>query len=466
MSDIVLIKAGVLDRSHPLVTPPLGIMSLAAVARAAGHRVSLIDAKVENLAPEAVLRRVAGLAPQVVGVSGFSNEWESFETIGRLLKENLPRAVLLGGGPHATSYPDEIMARAPFDYLALGEAEETFVELLDALAQGGEARQVPGLVYRENGAVRRTAPRAALADLDRIPFPAYDLIDLGTYSKLLSASAIGRRRYMSILTSRGCPYHCTYCHSLFGKRFRARSPDRVVEELTLLRERYGIRDIEVTDDIFNFDRDRVMELCRRVMAAKLDLRLSFPNGLRADRVDPEMIDALRRAGTVMISYAVETASPRLQKLIRKNLDLDHVSRSIAETVRAGIFTTAYFMLGFPTETEEEMLLTAEYAARSPLHAASFFIVTPFKGTELWNLVPPHVKELAGRRWFSFHHGYVNLSQVSNGRLVTLRRRAYRRFCLSPRRIARTFYRYPDKREFFHAVGVLARLFLARSAFAA
>ncbi len=454
--NIVLIKAGILDPVHPLVVQPLGIMYLAAAAREAGHSVTLIDAKAEGLDFNATYERVERSSPDVVGISGFSNEWESFEQMGSYIKKRIPEAYLIGGGPYATSFPEKILERAPFDCLVVGEGEVTFIEFLDAIHKNQSLDGVAGLAFRKNGEARLTPPRAFIDNLDSIPLPAYDLIDMDLYSKNITASPIGRRRNMTVMTTRGCPYRCIYCHNLFGKSFRAKSVDKVLEELVLLVERYNIKDFEFCDDIFNLNRDRLIEICSRIVKEKLGVRLTFPTGLRGDKMDKEMIVALRKAGTVMISYAVESASPRIQKMIKKNLNLDKVKETIRETVRQGIFTHAFFMLGFPTESEDEMNMTINFAAHTKLHTASFFIVTPFKATELWDYVPSELQEKVTEKWFSFHGGYINISAVPTHRLMAKRQMAYLRFFFNPLRVMRIVYRHPDKRFLPEALHILLR----------
>lgn len=459
--NIVLIKAGTLDPVLPLVVQPLGIMYLAAVAREAGHNVTLIDAKAEGLNLEATCDRAERSSPDVVGISAFSNEWESFEQTGISIKKRIPEVYLCGGGPYATSFPEEILERAPFDCLVVGEGEVTFMELLDSIQKRRTIDSVSGLAIRKNGKAQLTPPRSFIENLDSLPLPAYDLIDMDLYTKNITASPVGRRRNMTVMTTRGCPYRCIYCHNLFGKTFRAKSVDKVLEELMLLVERYRIKDFEFCDDIFNLDRDRLIEICSRIVKEKLDVRLTFPTGLRGDRMDKDMIVALRKAGTVMISYAVESASPRIQKMIRKNLDLNKVDETIQETVRQGIFTHAFFMLGFPTETEEEMNSTIKYATHTKLHTASFFVVTPFKATELWNYVPGELKEKVTEKWFSFHGGYINISDVPTHRLMAKRQMAYLKFFFNPLRVARIAYRHPNKRFLPEALRILLRQLLKK-----
>lgn len=453
---ITLIKAGAVKSVLPFVGQPLGIMYLAAVAREAGHKVQLIDAKSEGLSSESAIALAEGFAPDLVGISGFTNEWESFEQLGRLSKQKMPRVTLVGGGPYATSFPKEILQRTPFDYLVLGEGERTFLDLLESLSKDGSPHKVRGLAYRENGVMAYSPAQPLIEDLDALPIPAYDLLDMDLYTKHITASPIGRRRNMTVMTARGCPYRCIYCHNIFGKRFRAKSVDKVIEEWSLLARTYKIRHFEICDDIFNFDRDRLMAICDRVVKENLDIRLSFPTGLRGDRMDGEMIAALKRAGTVMISYAVESASPRIQTLSKKNMVLDKISRTIKETVRQGIFTHAFFMLGFPDETEEEMKLTLDFALRSNLHTASFFIVTPFKATELWDYVPENLRDSAPDDWFSFQGGYVNLSSLPDRRLMSIRQKAYLRFYMNPWRASRILIRHPNRRFLPEALLILLR----------
>jgi radical SAM superfamily enzyme YgiQ (UPF0313 family) len=247
-------------------------------------------------------------------------------------------------------------------------------------------------------------------------------------------ASLGFRRYMALFTSRSCPFHCIYCHNIFGKGFRARSPQNVLEEVKFLMNTYGIREFEILDDIFNFNTKRASEIFK--MLPGLGASFSFPNGLRTDLLDEDQLRVLKDGGVNYISIAVETASPRLQKLIKKNLKLDKVWNAIEICNRLRIFTRGFFMLGFPTETRDEIKQTISYACSSALHTAMFFIATPFQGTEMEAMQGgKNSKIQASFRDYDYFAAPFNLSDIDSKDLFRLQRNASIRFTLSPKTLA-------------------------------
>ena len=184
-------------------------------------------------------------------------------------------------------------------------------------------------------------------------------------------ASVGCRPYMSIVTSRGCPYQCAYCHQTMGKVFRKRSAESVLAEMEELRFKHGFKEFEIVDDCFNLDRERMYAILTGIRDRIGDAKLHFPNGLRTDMLEPEDMALFKQAGTVSAAFAIETSSPRLQKMIHKNLNIEKASAAINASVKAGIYSTGYFMIGFPTETYEEASATVEFAVRSSLHRALF-----------------------------------------------------------------------------------------------
>ena len=199
------------------------------------------------------------------------------------------------------------------------------------------------------------------------------------------------RKYLSLFSSRGCPCKCTYCHEVFGKRFRAGSPERLVAELEHYVKVFGVTDFEFLDDIFNFDRKRVLEICDLIAKRNLKLRINFPNAVRTDALTEEVLDALVGAGLYHSAFALESGSPRIQKFMRKRLNIDKFLQGVKWATNRGVFAHGFAMLGFPTETEEDMKATLEVACNSRLHTAAFFTVIPFparNSMRMWQSMRP------------------------------------------------------------------------------
>jgi radical SAM superfamily enzyme YgiQ (UPF0313 family) len=253
---------------------------------------------------------------------------------------------------------------------------------------------------------------------------------------------IGFRRYASVITSRGCPYRCTYCHNIFTKRYRFMDARRVVDELEHVSRTYDVKEFEIYDDIFNFDYERTEAILDEIIARELDLKLCFPNGLRGDRLDENLIVKLKRAGTHYLTLAVESGSPRIQKQIRKHMKLDRLFEAIRISARERILTGGFFMLGFPGETREELEMTVDFAVRSDLHLAFFFMVIPYEGTELGDSVatPVSYETLMNG---DYHRSSNSLAEVSAAALTRIQAGAYLRFYGSPRRLYRITRDFPN-----------------------
>lgn len=436
---------------------PLGIMSLDAYLRARGRAdVHLHDMRLAKETPAEACRRVLALRPDVVGLSGLTIERDAIHALAGLIKRAAPHVVTVLGGPYPTSSARSVMADPSVDYAVLGEGEETLHELLAALESGGDVARVDGLLYRRDGAVHQTPARVLTKELDDLPVPSWDRIDMEAYERFDSMERLTRGRWAVIATSRGCPFKCTYCHDVFGKKFRARSPAKVIEEMELLITRYGVTSFQVYDDIFNFNKARVLEICRLIVAKGWKIDLQFPNGVRADMMDLEMLAAMKSAGTWRVSYAIESASPRIQKQVKKHLKIEKVRKLIEDTDRMGILAHGFFMLGFPGETRAEVESTVRFALESKLHSAGFFLVTPFEGSALADAYVAPAKDLHGQQ-FNYYDNPHSLSEVPAAELKVIQRDAYLRFYLDPRRMARFARLVPRKRELLKLVPIFLKL---------
>jgi radical SAM superfamily enzyme YgiQ (UPF0313 family) len=428
-----------LDTSVDMVEYPIGLLYIATVLKQAygeqvDVRIESYDHKPEGL--EKVARLLAAHSPDILGLRSLTMGREPLHQIAELAKSEYGVRMVFAGGPHASDNPQDVVANVAFDGAVVGEGELTAVELIGSILEHRPLEGIAGLAVRQNGGMSFT-PRPMIEDLDELPIPDYGLVDfLGINHGHVDFSFRLNTRHANLFTSRGCPYRCLYCHQVFGKRMRAHSAERTLAEVKMLHDRYGITHFQIIDDIFNLDRARAMKFFDLVVRDGLKLVFSFPNGLRGDRVDREMIDAMWEAGVRYISYAVETGSPRLQKLIQKNMKLDRIRDAIDMSTAKGIVAKGFFMIGFPTETEEEALMTVEFAKASDLVQAMFFTVVYFPGAPLYKLAQT-VCDMSAYE-LGLENDYVTIREgpyaFSRETLEAIKLKAIREFFFSPKRV--------------------------------
>ncbi|MCA9772625.1 MAG: B12-binding domain-containing radical SAM protein [Myxococcales bacterium] len=445
---------------------PLGIMSLASFLRdrrPGQDEIKLHDMILRREPAETTLPKILDFCPDIVGLSCMTHEAAVAHELAKQIKVRSPHTKVIIGGPYTGGNPEKILQNAAVDYVVVGEGEWTFQELVEALERGETEPKLPGVAYMRGNEYVWTRGREPSEGemLDSIPFPAWDLVDVEAYYDTPRfASTYARREYMSIFTSRGCPYHCTYCHEVFGKKFHAHSVDRTMAEIDAIVERYGVGELSIVDDIFNIDRKRAQEICERLAARGYDLKLDFPNGVRADQMTFELLEAMKKAGAYRLVYAIETASPRLQKYTKKHVNLTKMNEVINWTDKLEIFCHGFFMLGFPGETREELNTTVEYALKSNLHTANFFVVNPFEGTELSRQVEAMGIEVNDGATDNFNYFKNNFQLCEAGpvELTKMVHEANKKLYLNPRRILKIIKQLPYKSQ----LPRLAMLFIVRS----
>lgn len=344
-------------------------------------------------------------------------------------------AVILVGGPHVTAVEQAIFKEISPDFAVVGEGELAFRLLLNYVRGiKVDLTTVPGLIWRENG-VLRSNERQPIPVLDTLKWPTLAQVDPHEYSSYTSLMAF-RVTHMPIVTSRGCPYSCIYCHEIMGKKVRYRSPESVLEEIDYWHESAGIDTFFIFDDIFNVHRKR-LRIIFDGLVRRPRLRFAFPNGLRADLLDREIADLLVDGGTFYAMVAVESGDASMQKHIEKRLDLDKTFDIIEHLGSQGIILGSFNILGFPGETEADIQRTIAFSeATSGLTKANFFVLNPHKGTKAYDMaIAEGYQAVTGAT-----QGYFNVSNfsptkhVSPERLNELREEAYRRFYLAPRRL--------------------------------
>ncbi|OFX25512.1 MAG: hypothetical protein A2V77_19380 [Anaeromyxobacter sp. RBG_16_69_14] len=360
---------------------PASIMMLGAVLERAGYEVHLLDANAASrrLSTAQVVEHVRQLRPDVVGVTLLTPLVKEAYRLAFELRDCGAR--LLAGGPHATLLPEEPVEHG-FGATVVGEGEPTIVEAVEAMLGRRPLESVLGLVYRgEDGHIEHNDPRPLVADLDSLPLPARHLVNPADYG-----SGPNEALFTHVFTSRGCPARCAYCAGgLFGKKFRFRSADSVVDEMIAIHRSYGTRDFYFTDDAMSMNHQRTEQICRRLIDEQHGFTWSMMT--RIDSVDEALLEMAAHAGCVQIDYGVESGNPQTLKRIHKPHTVEMVRRVIPLTHRHGIRSAVFFILGFPWEDAPAIDLTlqlmkdlSEYVVFCPAIAS---VLIPFPSTEIY-----------------------------------------------------------------------------------
>jgi anaerobic magnesium-protoporphyrin IX monomethyl ester cyclase len=368
---------------NPNVTMPLGVLQLEAVLSRRGFPVTdILDMQIYH--PGEIrerLEQIVASRPDFVGLSALSQYRDLTQDVARFFKKRLPGVRIILGGPLVSSNPNCLAEMPDADFGISGEGEESLPLLLEALTKGNEPGPIPGLAARTAGGVSHIPAEILSMPLDDLPPVDWGRVDFARYGRFLSMAFL-RSPYAAIMTSRGCPFGCIFCHKIFGNRFRTRSVENVMEELHRLHCDHGIRRFEIIDDIFNWERERASEILVRIRNELPDASVSFPNGLRIDRLDEAFVRLLAQVRCEFVLIPVESASPRIQKLIRKNLDLSVVEDVAGWMRKHRVPTVGMFMIGFPTETREEMEQTINLARRLKVDMAAIQTANPYEGTKM------------------------------------------------------------------------------------
>lgn len=382
--NIVLVQPrGYIWNAHPRVAtvacimPPVGIASIAAVLRLAGHRVTLIDGALDfHLTNRQLAERIIVQQPDLVGFSAITSAFDDAYDCCTIVKQLHPRVITVFGGVHASWGKGLLLEKYPaIDYIVDGEGEEVLRLLAEGITDSDR------LYFRSNGSVTQGTRDVPQAVLDELPFPAYDLLEGFPRRYLLPLFSYPRHPGATVISSRGCVYRCSYCdRSVFGKGFRWNSPEYTFRQVEWLYRDFGIRHVNFYDDLFTLNRQRVATLCEMLAAARLPV--SFNCIVRIGHIDTELIALLKRGGCFMVSVGIESGDQSFLDEHKEGLRLEEIRRDIALLYKSGLWVKGLFIMGFPGETEQSIAATREFALSLPLKDANMTAFTPFPGAPI------------------------------------------------------------------------------------
>lgn len=415
---------------------PMGLAYIGAIGKAANHQIKVIDSEVLQYSYQDIRREIIEFRPDLVGMQTFMHTIDYCNRIAGIAKEVNQKIKVVLGGIYATTFPQEVIKHPDVDFVVVGEGEVVFKDLLKMINEESDFGRVAGLVWKNNGTITINKKQDLIKNLDEVPFPARELFPMDRYH---SSAQLRGRRTLHLVTSRGCPFRCSFCSSplSFGRTLRYHSAERVIQEVKILIDKYKADGIQFYDDVFTVNRDRVLAICD--LLQKEELKVSWSCFTRVDQVDRELLRRMKEAGCYQIFYGVETGIPRLLDLLKKDFDIEQVKECFKLTREARIEIHASLMLGLPTETVKESYQTFNFIINLNPDYAQWQKYNPLPGTELYQLALKNGRLLTTDR--TKFDGWSSLVYVPAGReaqeIIKTEKRFYRKFYLRPAFVIRS-----------------------------
>jgi anaerobic magnesium-protoporphyrin IX monomethyl ester cyclase len=380
-------------RTFDFVFPPLGLAYMAAVLTESNYEVKIVDLNVSQ-----DQQSIPDNNWDLVGITLDTSLYYKGMEYARMLKSKGTKVVV--GGPHASFMADEILGNGSADFVVRGEGEHTILELVNALREGGKLEQIKGLSYLSDNQVVHNANRTYSDDLDTLPFPARHLLDMDKYR----TSKLGTRTITSILTSRGCPYQCSFCASskLAGTFWRARSVESIIEEIQFVKDTYGYRAFAFVDDNFTLNPQRVIDLCKEICKRGWDVHWWCFSRVDTIVRNPEMVSLMYEAGCRSTYIGIESRNQETLDFYNKKISADISREAISILKNNKIEMTASFIIGALNEDKEMVEDTLRFAKSLNPNTVSFTILTPYPGTDLFDQVKDRIITFDWRKYDGIH----------------------------------------------------------------
>lgn len=374
-------KSVYLDTNVKVGAPSYPNMTLATLAGnlVDEHKVKIIDLDLYPNYESKLFNVIKSFKPDIIASSAKTTEYFPVRDLMTKIKEKYPKTTIIVGGVHITVFPEEVIKEKCFDILAIGEGDKTISDILAAK----KLNDVHGIVYRDKKTKKIvfTKRRELVKDINKLPYPAWNLFDLNKYTNSRLSSRNNPVGHLE--TSRGCSYNCNFCNkSIFGTNYRMKNANRVVDEIEYMLK-VGFKEIHIIDDSFTQNIARAKEVCREIIKRKLKFSWSLINGVRVNLVDKEFFELARKAGCWQSGFGIESGDQRVLNMIHKKITLVQVKKAIKIAEESGIDTFGFFIFGLSGETIKSMQKTIDFAKSLPLTTAKFGMCIPYPGTEYY-----------------------------------------------------------------------------------
>lgn len=435
---------------------PLGLAYIAAVLKQNQYDVKILDLLIDKKNDDEVLNVIKNFSPFAIGFTAVTPVINSAYRLAKKIKNMWGNILLFAGGPHPSALPEEAI-KNNFDFVIIGEGEKTIIELFKNLHS---PEIVDGIAFGKNNEIIKTKQRSYIKNLDELPFPARELFpDLKLYK---GQEALGSELPVaSILTSRGCPFSCSFCFkAVFGNHFRARTPENILKEWIYLIRNYNVKEIAIVDDSFTTDVNRVIEFCNLLIKEKLKVKWSCPNGIRIDIGNLDMLKKMREAGCYRVALGIESGSQKVLDRIGKKITIDEIKIMVDNCKKAKIKTMGFYMLGNPGETKETMQQTINFAKKLGTDYAQFLLPIPYPGTKMYDDIRLNGKILVNN-WSEYgqYEGTASFyyNEITPKLLKEMLRKANKEYYLNLKYIIKQLFNLETYKHFFRRIKIAFKI---------
>jgi len=411
-------------------SPPLGLAYLASVLRK-DNEVRIIDSDILDYGMEDVRRELKRFNPDIVGITSVTPSIPQAYEVAKIAKEVRENSIVVMGGPHVTFLPEQTLKECKdVDIIVKGEGEKITKELADAIENKEPLENVRGITFRKEDKIVNNKPMPFIRNIDAIPFPSRDLLPVDKYQ-------VNGTRYTTMITSRGCPFGCSFCSSsrLFGGYWRGRSPENVLDEMRIIYEDYETKNIEFMDDTFTLDQKRVEQICDGIIKEGWDI--TWGASSRVDTITKKLVEKMKKAGCWVLFLGIESGCQRILDAIGKRITIHQVMKAVKIVKDAGIRVLGSFILGFPGDNFKTIKQTINFAKSLNLDWAEFSILTPYPGSPVFNFAVKN-NLLLTNDWskYTATNPIMKIKGVTEKQLKSLFQEAYISFYLRPKNVWR------------------------------